>query len=154
MESALRDLLHGPPHRFADWPDASIPAGCVGVYTVWREEQLLYVGMGGRNGVVLGVSGGLRNRLRSHWSGRRSGDQFCVYLCDRLLLPALTDAQRAAVGEGQLSLDGLVRDFVRAHLSYRFTVVESSTEALAIELHVQRHGLGGMHPLLNTRRPA
>ena len=32
----------------------------------------------------------LWTRLGSHASGRRSGDQFNVYICDRFVVPALT----------------------------------------------------------------
>ena len=33
---------------------------------------------------------GLYSRLNSHALGWRSGDQFCVYVADRLVLPTLT----------------------------------------------------------------
>ena len=111
---------------------------------MWRGDTLLYAGMAGRNG-----RGSLADRLRSHWSGRRSGDQFCVYVGDRFVVPTLTAQQLEAVGTGELSLDGLVREVVRAELSYRFVAAATAAEALAVERHVQRHGLEGRQPLLN-----
>lgn len=47
--------------------------------------------------------------LNSHAMGRRSGDQFCVYVCGRFVVPRLTSAQQAEVGDGRLSLDALTR---------------------------------------------
>ena len=38
---------------------------------------------------------GVRDRLDSHRSGRRSGDQFAVYVCDRLVLQTLSQAARS-----------------------------------------------------------
>jgi len=49
----------------------------------------------------------LWTRLNSHASGRRSGDQFCVYVCDRFVVPALSVAQQAQIAEGRLALDKL-----------------------------------------------
>ncbi len=37
-----------PLYRFADWPNPEVPNGRIGVYTVWRGDQLIYVGMAGR----------------------------------------------------------------------------------------------------------
>ena len=50
---------------------------------------------------------GLWTRLDSHASGRRSGDQFCVYVCDRFVVARLSDQQQAQIGDGLLSLDTL-----------------------------------------------
>jgi hypothetical protein len=40
------------------------------------------------------------NRLASHASGRRSGDQFCVYVADRLVMPELTSDGLEAIAAG------------------------------------------------------
>ena len=42
------ELTAGPLRRFADWPDEQVPRRTAGVYTVWRDEEFLYVGMSGR----------------------------------------------------------------------------------------------------------
>jgi hypothetical protein len=81
---ALAELRDGPLYRFADWPNPEVPNGRIGVYTVWGGDELIYVGMGGRvvgpsadtNGPASTKLTGLRSRLASHASGRRSGDQF------------------------------------------------------------------------------
>jgi hypothetical protein len=95
---ALAELRDGPLYRFADWPNPQVPNGRIGVYTVWDGDELIYVGMGGRavgpsadaNGPASSKLSGLRSRLASHASGRRSGDQFCIYVFDRLVLPTLS----------------------------------------------------------------
>ena len=93
---ALAELRNGPLYHFADWPNRAVPNGRIGAYTVWRDDQLVYVGMAGRamaagprdtSEPAAGKLTGLRSRLNSHASGRRSGDQFCVYVFDRLVLP-------------------------------------------------------------------
>src|SRR6516162_2889307 len=111
--AALAELRDGPLYRFADWPNPAVPNGRIGVYTVWQGDQLIYAGMAGR---AIGPSSdmskpvsakltGLRSRLASHASGRRSGNQFCVYVFDRLVLPMLTREQIQEAARGQLSLD-------------------------------------------------
>jgi len=60
----------------------------------------------------------LWTRLNSHASGRRSGDQFCVYVCDRFVVPALSVAQQAQIAEGRLALDKLTRELIRDRYAY------------------------------------
>src|SRR4051794_4752510 len=110
-------LLDGQAHRFADTLSVEIPRSGAGVYTIWDEDgKLVYVGVAGRNP----EGSGLASRLRSHASGRRSGDQFCVYVADHYVLPELSREQIQAIAEGQLSLDKLVRE--KVHRSFTFRV--------------------------------
>jgi hypothetical protein len=105
----VQELEAGPLHRFGDWPNDQVPKRAAGVYIVWDGDRLLYVGMSGRamtaadlevspNGRV--VAKGLWTRLNAHASGRRSGDQFCVYVCDRFVVPALTPPQQRQLAAG------------------------------------------------------
>jgi hypothetical protein len=151
----LADLSTGQLHHFSDWPNPRIPEGKVGVYTVWRAERLVYVGMAGR-ALTLGGSqstgvpkSGLRGRLASHASGRRSGDQFCIYVFDRLVLPNLDRSQIENAGAGRLSLDGLTREYIHTNLSYRIAFTSGAAQARQIEQHIQQAGLMGQLPLLN-----
>ena len=158
--AALAELRDGPLYRFADWPNPAVPNGRIGVYTVWRGDQLMYVGMAGRaigpgpdtSGPAPARLTGLRSRLASHASGRRSGDQFCVYVFDRLVLPRLRDQEIQDAARGQLSLDGLTRQLIRQSLSYRFTLLSDAATARAVETDIQRGGLAGQPPLLNPLR--
>jgi hypothetical protein len=101
----------GPLHRFRDWPNDLVPKRAAGVYTVWESDRLLYVGMSGRamtaedlevseGGRV--VAKGLWTRLNSHASGRRSGDQFCVYVGDRFVVPGPYSIPAATAGRRHL----------------------------------------------------
>jgi hypothetical protein len=89
---------------------------------------------------------GLWARLNSHASGRRSGDQFNIYICDRFIVPALTSGQQRDIGAGRLLLDQMTRSFIREHLSYRFVVHQDGAQALAAERAVRAGSLpqGGL----------
>jgi len=50
-----------------------------GVYTAWMNDKLLYVGRSTK----------LKNRISAHFSGKRGGDKFCVYVFDEFLFPDL-----------------------------------------------------------------
>jgi hypothetical protein len=93
--------------HFADWPEGSVPLVAAGVYAIWREEVLIYCGMSGR-GIEQAIKQrkaryGLYTRLASHASGRLSGDQFCVYVANRLVLPELTPGALIQFRDGALS---------------------------------------------------
>jgi hypothetical protein len=92
---------------------------------------------------------GLWTRLDSHASGRRSGDQFCVYVCDRFVVPQLTHHQQEQIGDGVLSLDALTRKHIHDHFEYRYVTVDNGRDALALEREVQRGALTVGNPFLN-----
>ncbi len=90
---------------------------------------------------------GLAGRLDAHASGRRSGDQFCIYVFDRLVLPKMTTQQVREAAAGDLSLDELVRSYIRTQLSYRFMLLPSGREARDAELQIISEGIRGQWPL-------
>jgi hypothetical protein len=142
----LERLRTGVLHRFADFHEiAELPRTGAGVYTIWDDDgRLVYVGIAGRN-----ITGkGLYGRLKSHYQGRRSGDQFCVYVGDRYVLPALEAEQREAIGAGTLSMDQKIRDYVRAHFSFRYVEVHDYGTAMSLENAVKAGNLGAA-PYLN-----
>jgi hypothetical protein len=154
----VQELEAGPLHRFRDWPNDQVPKRAAGVYTVWDGDRLVYVGMSGRamtaddpevNPGGRAVPKGLRTRLNAHASGRRSGDQFCVYICDRFVVPALTPSELQQLAAGSLSLDGLTRRFVHDRLSYRYVVTADGIEAGRLEAEVRRGALSVGPPYLN-----
>ena len=156
MDDRIKELKKGPNHAFANWPVAAVPAVAAGVYTIWGNDRLIYVGMSGRGATerILdekrreGASFGLFTRLASHASGRRSGDQFCVYVADYLVLPELTAEQVTAISSRELLFDNLIRKYIHDRLSFRFIETSSGDEALRIEDDV-RSGALGQKPLLN-----
>jgi hypothetical protein len=129
---------------------------------VWLDQELIYGGVAGR-GMAAGAHEteaarlsskpkGLRDRLASHASGRRRGDQFNVYVFDRLVLPTLTAEDIGSAAAGELSLDIATRRYIHHHLSYRFVLTNDGDTALALERAVQRGALEGQTPLLNPLR--
>jgi hypothetical protein len=159
LSQLLRQLEFASEYRFGDWPNDQIPIVAAGVYTVWQADRLLYVGMAGRNLTLDAIESfraagaknrrGLADRLNSHASGRRSGDQFCIYICDRLVLPTLTLDQIEKVGRAELSLDRLTKEYIRSHLSYRFIEAPSGQDAFAVEREAQAGALSVGRPRLN-----
>ena len=72
----------------------------------------------------------LQSRLSQHASGRRSGDQFCVYVGDRLVMSKLSIDQMKGLFSGDYSLDDAIK-IVRSQLSYRYLVVADDPTAVA-----------------------
>jgi hypothetical protein len=148
---AFSELANGTLYRFDDWPNPAVPPNRAGVYTIWRDDQFIYVGIGGK-GIPLKKEEGIRRRLNNHASGYRGGDQFCIYVSDRLVLPKLTPEQIEAIANGQASLDIFTRIFIRGLLSYRFFLTEDGKTAFDLEKTIKLQGLKGQLPLLNPYR--
>jgi hypothetical protein len=148
-DQALRD---GPAHRFSEFASLRdvVPRVGAGVYTIWDDGGgLVYVGIAGRN-----PSGtGLASRLRSHASGRRSGDQSCVYVADHYVMPELSRDQIEAIRDGELSMDALVRACIHDRFVFRFTGADDYAAAMRVENRVKQGALG-RPPRLNPIRPA
>src|SRR4051794_13178007 len=155
----LECLQGGPLARFSDWPNPEVPIVAAGVYTIWDDCRLVYAGMAGRsltreviaNAREGGVVKGLRQRLASHASGRRSGDQFCVYVADRLVLGTLSAAEIAQIASGELSLDARVGHYIQERLAYRWVETRDGVAAYALEAQICRGALPAGLPLLNPR---
>lgn len=156
-------LAQGPLRSFRDHLDPAIPRVAAGCYTIWDEAgHFIYAGMAGRDLTLARIEAargdakvritGLRDRLRSHRAGGRSGDQFCVYVSDRLVLGALSPTDIAAVVAGTRRLDEDVREFIQSRLAYRWVETDDGPEAFALEATLVR-GLDGSLPFLNPRRP-
>jgi hypothetical protein len=160
--SELDALTSGPLSQFRDWPNPAVPIAAAGAYTVWDGAQLIYAGMAGRSLTREVIAEcrravmvkGLRQRLGSHASGRRSGDQFCVYVADRLVLTTLSTSEIAQIAAGELSLDARVRRYIHERLSYRWVETPDGASAYAIEAQICRGVLATGLPLLNPRGSA
>ena len=158
IESVLKSLESGNAYSFGDWPNPMIPDVAIGVYTIWENDRLLYSGRAGdtltRHRInELRQRGtqrrGLSERLLSHASGRRKGDHFCLEVCDRLVLPTLTQEMLAHIGQGSVSLDDLTRHYIRERLSYRFIQVNDARTARHLEKVIRCGALAAGKPLLN-----
>jgi hypothetical protein len=153
LDDLLLQLSSGPKTRFRDFDRRAIPSGA-GVYTIWDDEDaLIYVGMSGRGlrpgAPTRNAPHGLVTRLLSHAQGRRSGDQFCVYVADRFVLPSLTRGQIELISQGQESLDLLVRAHIRQHLWFRLATTATAEQAFAVERTIQSGAWPHGRPLLN-----
>ena len=141
LQQLWEELNQQPVHRFADWPNRDVPKGKPGVYLIYHQDRWIYIGMSFKN---------LQSRLSQHASGRRSGDQFCVYVGDRLVMPKLGIDQMKGVFSGEYSLDFAIKEFVRSQLSYRYLVVADDPTARALEKHGLEIAKGQGADLLNS----
>ena len=149
-----RDLAKGTVYRFTDWPNSSVPTFGAGVYTIWHNDgRFIYVGMSGRGitaeTIRRNTPQGIYTRLQSHASGRRSGDQFCVYVADRLVLPTLSQEDIAAIASGRHQMDAFVRRYIHENLCYRFVMLPDGAAAYAVETAIKSGEWEHGRPLLN-----
>lgn len=130
-----------------------MPAIAAGVYAIWHGPTLIYCGMSGREFEKAQTSSkikyGLINRLASHASGRLSGDQFCVYVANRLIIPSLRHEQLAKFAHGEHTLDQLTKVYIHSNFEYEFIVVSTSMEAYQLEAKARSGLVFGAKPLLN-----
>jgi hypothetical protein len=138
----LETLCTGPLAWFRDWPNLAVPADTPGVYTIWAIDRLVYVGIAVRS---------LRGRLASHASGKRGGDQFCVYVADRFVLPAFTPDDIKAISSRKVSFDALVRRYIHEHFGYRWIAVADALAARQLEKAIRTGALPVGLPLLNPK---
>lgn len=151
------DLAHGAAYLFSDWPNSAVPTFGAGVYTIWhRDGRFIYVGMSGRgitsDTLHRNTPRGMYTRLQSHSSGRRSGDQFCVYVADRLVLPTLSQDDVTAIVSGRHQMDVFVRRYIHQNLCYRFVMLPDGAAAYAVETAIKNGEWENSRPLLNPGR--
>ena len=141
-------------YRFSEWPNTEIPLITAGLYVIWDDKQLIYCGMSGREIEKYKYSNskkkyGLINRLNSHASGRLSGDQFCVYVANKIVIPSLEPELLEHFIDGTMNLDRLTKRYVHDRLEYQYALVESSAEAFAAENLCRNGTVLGVKPYLN-----
>jgi hypothetical protein len=112
--------------------------------------------MSGRN-IVAGMKPpkkrhGLYTRLNSHFLGKRSGDQFCVYVADRFVLPILSKKDITAIATGRHRMDAFVRRYIHENLSYRFVIVPTGATARAVETALKNGKWKFGPPFLNPSK--
>ncbi|TWX65320.1 hypothetical protein ESZ36_18555 [Colwellia demingiae] len=137
--------------KFSDWPNKDIPSVSAGIYAIWNDDELFYCGMSGceieKNQHKKKYD--LVTRLHSHAIGRLSGDQFCVYVANRLVIPTLKQSDLPLFANGQLKLDTLTKRYIHEHLEYQYVLVNSSAEAYSVEKDARNGKLFGQKPMLN-----
>ena len=130
----MPDLDLSPRIRFeeVDWTTVADEPG---VYVIYDREEVVYVGMAGRNG-----RGSLRNRLRDHSSGQIV-NMFAQYLflARVQFIPAarITDPRDAKAA---------CQSYIREHCSFRYRVTKDSDEARRLENELKVE----LRPALNS----
>ena len=139
--------------KFKNWPKKNFPTVAAGVYVIWDDQTLLYVGTAGKDLDKAKKSGknqfGLITRLNSHASGRTAGDQFCSLLSNRIVIPSLTKTQIIKFKEGSVTLDQITKKYIRCNLEYQYLVVDNFQDAIDLEMHSRRGAIFSTTPLLN-----
>ena len=119
------------------------------LYAIFLDEkEFIYIGIGGIAGTTA-RSRDPRSRIREHTSGRRSGDQFCIYIQDFYVIPTLIQSADYEPAKGVL--DKLTRDYIHQNLSYRFVSFQSDDSDVivrSLEKQIQS-GVLGLTPILN-----
>jgi hypothetical protein len=140
-------------YKFSDWPNVTVPALAAGVYAIWDHATLVYCGMSGREFEKAQSAQrkkfGLITRLTSHASGRLSGDQFCVYVANRLVIPSLQAEHLSKFASGELTLDRLTKAYIHNRFDYQFLIADSSKQAYELEMKARQGLIFGSKPLLN-----
>ena len=139
--------------KFKNWPKKNFPTVAAGVYVIWDDQTLLYVGTAGKDLDKAQKSGknkfGLITRLNSHASGRTAGDKFCSLLSNRIVIPSLTKTQIIKFKEGSVTLDQITKKYIRCNLEYQYLVVDNFQDAIDLEMHSRRGAIFSTTPLLN-----
>ena len=124
-----------------------------GVYVIWDDQTLLYVGTAGKDLDKALRSGkikfGLITRLNSHASGRAAGDQFCTLLSNRIVIPSLKSSQLNKFREGSITLDQMTKKYIRNNLEYQYLLVENFQDSIDLEGYCKSGVIFGTKPLLN-----
>lgn len=138
-----------PLRAFSTSNIAEIPSFGSVIYTVFLDgANFIYVGIGGLAGATV-HDRNPRSRIIQHAQGRRSGDQFCIYIQDFYVIPAIISMPYEPK-KGYL--DTLTKEFIQTRLTYRYLVIQTEdsdkvVRKLERELQNNEHGFG--LPLLN-----
>ena len=145
--SSLFDKQY-PTIRFSEDPKDHLPLRGSIIYTVFdRREKFIYVGIAGIQKLPDRRSS--ISRMMSHRSGRRSGDQFCVYVHDAFVIPELVKKGSYAPSRGLL--DRLTKEYIQENLSYRFCSFKTD-DSIGIVRSLEKqikNGCCGLKPYLN-----
>ena len=141
-----------PLRQFTTSNVNDIPSWGSIIYTVFLDStEYIYVGIGGLAGKTA-QDRNPRSRIMQHSQGRRSGDQFCIYIQDFYVIPELIGSKYTPK-KGFLDL--LTKQFIQSRLTYRYLVVQteySDQVVRQLERELQRDQYGYGVPLLNGTR--
>jgi excinuclease UvrABC nuclease subunit len=121
------------PIQFRDVEWSMVP-DAPGVYVINAGDEVLYVGMAGRNG-----RGSLRNRLRDHASG-----QIVNMFAQYLFLARVQQEHEPRIVHPRPA-KAACRAWIAERCSFRFMETASGAEARALEIELKRK----LKPVLN-----
>ena len=146
----LNDLFDTQTSRisFGEDPRTHIPKTGSIIYSVWDyDEKFIYIG-------ISGLQKSLEkreplSRMIAHASGKRSGDQFCIYIHDFFVIPELIQNGIYTPLRGEL--DQLTKSYIHDNLYYRFISFQSddSDEVVRGLENKIKSGEIGVIPFLN-----
>ena len=135
------ELFAAPLHQYSDWPNSEVPNG-PGVYAVWLEDELVWVGSAG---------GSLRSRFDRHVKGQRRGSEFLKAVYARLMFRHLgLEKAMQTAGETQLLVDAITARFVKEKLTYRYLATTDENTADQIANVICSGGSSSEKPFLNA----
>ena len=115
------------------------------LYSIFLNNEFIYIGR-------CGVTNFQHFRLNSHRSGRRSGDQFCIYIQDYYVLPSLIKTLKENKEEYVFEkgrLDKEVGNFISENLRLKYLSVQKD-DVVDLENQI-REGKYGRFPKLNPK---
>jgi hypothetical protein len=80
---------------------------------MWSDDECIYVGKSNK----------LRERIKSHFNGRRGADQFCLYIFDSYIKQSL-DGRGASITK---QLNSITKEWARKNLTVNYTECKNST---------------------------
>tara|TARA_B100001057_G_C22691917_1_gene888140 strand:- start:256 stop:717 length:462 start_codon:yes stop_codon:yes gene_type:complete len=115
------------------------------LYSIFLNNEFIYIGR-------CGVTNFQHFRLNSHRSGRRSGDQFCIYIQDFYVLPSLIKTLKEnnedyVFEKGRL--DREVGNFISENLRLKYLSVQKD-DVVDLENRI-REGKYGRTPKLSPK---
>ena len=144
----LSNLFEGDPISFKEDPCDNVPERGSIIYSIWnKDNEFIYVGISG-----LQKSVDERNplsRIEAHRSGRRSGNQFCIYVHDFYIIPKIFIEQKYIYEKG--ALDSRTGKFIRENFFYRFvSFQQANSDKIVRVLETKvKAGAMGIFPVLN-----
>ena len=115
------------------------------LYSIFHDKEFIYIGR-------CGVTNFQHFRLNSHRSGRRSGDQFCIYIQDYYVLPLLIENLKENKKDYVFEkgrLDREVGNFISKNLRLKYLSVQKD-DVVDLENRI-REGKYGRTPKLNPK---
>ena len=146
----LSDLFdtRKPSFSFKDNARHIIPNKGSILYSVWdADEQFIYIGISGLQRSL--ERRNPQSRMQSHSSGRRSGDQFCIYIHDIFVIPELIKTGEYQSERGWL--DKVTQKYIHDNLFYRFvSFLSDDSDVIVRGLENKiKNGEMGLTPMIN-----